>query len=460
MMPSARLEPHSVQRLFSIKARLRSTACSDAQWQRNPNDETQAGMNWVDSAYWRLSRGGSEHAPMRDPAGRLTVEEYPAGEVDMAARWTAHGVLPNIDMRPKYFAGDHLGVVGVGDDRYRDAIRNGPNLHAFLSKFEGEHGQRLHPSLLVRSDAYPGRPGSEAISSFMDIVVACVLLDSRVRAVTWRRNVGPFYTDAFEIYPWMIDSEGRRIVAQNAALWSVHDLDSFRGSSSPAVPVQDVGQEPAHPRLFRQLQAIWKARFIDGQEDWTARAVLRSLKMAASAMRLSSSTGSTESFYDYGRILSLWVSAFEILVHPGQTGTATRQRVLDLLKTIPWQSRLALDENHPADFGRGKIFHVPLANALYVRMNDLRNDFLHGNPVEPEKFRLDNGTWILSYPAAIFRMAMSTMLPDPDEVTREQALSGEKSREEYVQHLQETRYRSDCEECLLAAVRPQPADDK
>nr|WP_305038049.1 hypothetical protein [Neorhizobium galegae] len=378
----------------------------------------------------------------------------------MALKWTALGALPNLDMRSKVFVGEHLALVGAEDVRYQDALANGLNLQTFLSKFEGNHGQRLRPSLLVRSDAYPDRPNSEAISSFMDIVTACVVIDSRVRAVTWRRNVGPFYTDAFEIYPWMIDPEGKRLVAQNAAQWAVHELDRFRGIASAAVPVQEVGYDPTHPRFFKQLLAMWKSRFIDGNDDWRSRAVLRSLKMAASAMCLSSPTGSTESFYDYGRILSLWVSAFEILVHPGATGKANRQKVLDLLKTIPWQSKMAMEETHPADFGGGKTFNVRLANALYVKMYELRNDFLHGNPVEPEDFLLPNGTSILSFPPAIFRMALSTMLLDPDAVTREQAMSGLKSRDEYLQHLSTTRYRSDCEECLLAAVKPQPPDDE
>lgn len=377
----------------------------------------------------------------------------------MALKWTALGVLPNVDTVSNVFGGEYIALVGTQDIRYMDALANGPNLQTFLSKFEGNHGQRLRPSLLVRSDAYPDRPNSEAISSFMDIVTACVVLDARVRAITWRRNVGPFHTDAFEIYPWMIDGEGKRISAQNAALWAVHELDKFRGTASAAVPVQEVGNEPAHPRFFKQLHSIWKSRYIDGHDDWTSRAVLRSLKMASSAMRLSSTTGSTESFHDYGRILSLWVSAFEILVHPGATGTANRQKVLDLLKTVPWQSAMALEETHQADFGN-KVFDVRIANALYVKMNNLRNDFLHGNPVEPEQFRLSNGTSVLSFPAAIFRMALSTMLQDPDAVTRDQVLSGERSRDEWVDHLQATRYMTDCEECILAAVKPQPREDE
>lgn len=134
--------------------------------------------------------------------------------------------------------------------------------------------------------------------------------------------------------------------------------------------------------------------------------------------------------------------------------------MLDLIKTIPWQSQMMQDEVHEADFGGGKIANVRLANSLYVKMTNLRNDFLHGNPVRPEDFRLANGTMILSYPAALFRMALSTMLSDPDEVTPDDVRANRKTREEYGQHLQATRYRSDCEECLHAAVKPQPADDE
>ncbi|MGO7036182.1 hypothetical protein [Rhizobium ruizarguesonis] len=214
----------------------------------------------------------------------------------------------------------------------------------------------------------------------MDIVIACVVLDVRVRTVTWRRNVGPFYADAFEIYPWMITSEKGRLVAQNAATWAIHRLDKFRGTSSAAVPVQEVSEEPIHRRFFLQLHAIWKAQFIDGHDDWTSRAILRSLKMVTAALRLSSATGATDSYFDYGRILGHWVSAFEILIHPGPAGTVNRQKVLDMLKSIPWQSAKLQEEVHRAEFGGGKVGQVRLANALYARMYNLRNDFLHGNP--------------------------------------------------------------------------------
>lgn len=54
------------------------------------------------------------------------------------------------------------------------------------------------------------------------------------------------------------------LVAGNAAHWAVHELETFRGTASATVPVQEVGQKPAHPRFFKQLHEIWKSVFIDG----------------------------------------------------------------------------------------------------------------------------------------------------------------------------------------------------
>lgn len=378
----------------------------------------------------------------------------------MSNKWTALGVLPSVNVKPGYFSSDYLSLVGVPDPRYQEALVNGPNLVQFLGKFEGSHGELLRPSLLIRSDAYPDRPTAEAISSFRDIVVASIVLDVRVRTVTWRRNVGPVYADSFDIYPWMISPDGRRLVSENAAHWAIHDLDRFRGTASPTVPVQEVGHEPAHPRFFAQLYSLWKARYIEGSDNWSSRAVLRSLNMVTSALRLSSATGSSESFYDYGRALALWVSAFEILVHPGPAGTVNRQKVLDLISSIPWRSKILLDETHQAGFGGANVGTVRLANALYAKMYNLRNDFLHGNPVEPAAFRLLNATSILDYPAAIFRMALSTVLPDPDEIAADDVIAEKRTRDEYWLSIQQTAYKNDCEECLQAAVKPRPADDE
>ncbi len=42
----------------------------------------------------------------------------------MALKWSALGALPSIDMKPGYFAGDYMAVVGAYDGRYREAIAN------------------------------------------------------------------------------------------------------------------------------------------------------------------------------------------------------------------------------------------------------------------------------------------------------------------------------------------------
>lgn len=57
---------------------------------------------------------------------------------------------------------------------------------------------------------------------------------------------------------------------------------------------------------------------------WDDVALTRSLNMAYHASLLPAGTDTT--FYDVGRIVSLWVSAFEILVHPGGNGQASQAK--------------------------------------------------------------------------------------------------------------------------------------
>lgn len=46
----------------------------------------------------------------------------------MALKWTALGVLPNVDIVSNVFGGEYIALVGTQDIRYMDALANGPNL--------------------------------------------------------------------------------------------------------------------------------------------------------------------------------------------------------------------------------------------------------------------------------------------------------------------------------------------
>ena len=111
---------------------------------------------------------------------------------------------------------------------------------------------------------------------------------------------------------------------------------------------------------------------------WEDVALMRSLNMAYQASLLPAGTDTT--FYDVGRVVSLWVSAFEILVHPGGSGQANRDKVFEMIERTTWAIPASGQLAHDTG-GKAKVKRT-LASSLYQVLYECRNNFLHGNPVE------------------------------------------------------------------------------
>jgi hypothetical protein len=86
-------------------------------------------------------------------------------------------------------------------------------------------------------------------------------------------------------------------------------------------------------------------------------------------------------FYDFGVSVALWVSAFEILVHPGKNGKSDLPAVLALVSKARFNDRV-LKRRRRITY-RNQTLSGNAAEFLYWRLYMARNDFLHGNPVTP-----------------------------------------------------------------------------
>jgi len=371
--------------------------------------------------------------------------------------WTPIAVLPSVNIQTVKLGGPHIALLGSEDPRYRSLIEHSGDLRVFLSSITGSHGEGLHPGLLAVNREYIGKLPPEAVASFRDIIVASVVLGVRVEAALSVGSRGPFYSNSFDLYPWMIADEKDRVRAISPAIVALHKLQGFRGIACPALPTHTVEDQHVHESLFVALYNRWQMRYIEARDDWDHRAVLRSLNMAAAAMQLPV-TSVAETMYDWGRVLSLWVSAFEILVHPGEKERADRDKVLALLSSINWWRQKMTETCHPIAFGKHTEDRT-LAEWLYNRLYNLRNDYLHGNPVEASGFRMSNGTSILSCPAALYRMALTSRVPSGDSITREDVRSGRRSIEEYGRFYASTLFQASCEDCLIRAVDPDAEED-
>lgn len=140
----------------------------------------------------------------------------------------------------------------------------------------------------------------------------------------------------------------------------------------------------------------------DTMED---RRLFRSINMARTASRMPG--GSDATFYDAGRAVALWVSAFEILAHDGR---ADLTRVLRLLARAQWNSSRLTPQDHVVRH-RGHSLQTNIAGTIYEALYRARNDFLHGEPVTPATLRLTKcQRSALLFAAPLFRVALSAYL--------------------------------------------------
>jgi hypothetical protein len=115
--------------------------------------------------------------------------------------------------------------------------------------------------------------------------------------------------------------------------------------------------------------------------------------------------------YDVGRTLALWVSAFEILAHPGR-GKSDLAAVYGLFDRLAFHDRNVKAKRYFSfDPNRKKMSRGSLARWVYYELYRARNDFLHSNPVEPARLRpTGSRTNLLNLASPLYRLALSGFL--------------------------------------------------
>lgn len=368
--------------------------------------------------------------------------------------WRAIFALPSLSLAGPV-EGELAALVPVGDARLRRLTRHQRTLGAFLRRFSDNFGERVAPTvLLLRSDAPPAFGEIGAIASFRDAVAIAAVSAARAQELMRPRGHRVLFGDSFGFYPWMVDRHDEHLIGSTPAILGVHDVAAFRGQSAPALFRTPLDAGDLDAPLLDALLIRWRRRHLSDNPEWADIALMRSLNMAYHASLLPAASDTT--FYDVGRLISLWVSAFEILVHPGGSGVANRDRVFALLEQTPWQRNACADTAYDTG-GKTKVRRT-LASWLYQALNDRRNDFLHGNPIDRDALVLPvSGRNLFEYAAPLYRLALTAFLhltpsePMPD-TSRPRALGEAIARRMALLDPQRA-----VEDALLTAVRP-PAE--
>jgi hypothetical protein len=266
---------------------------------------------------------------------------------------------------------------------------------------------------MLRDGAAPTYRSTEATAAFRNIVALSVIPYSRASLASYPRSSGVFWGDAFLFHPWMVGRDNEHVVGQSPALLHVHLVEEFRGQTSPTVPVLDVSDRDVDRPLFDELARRWERGFKKKTRGHKDTKLFRSLNMAYNASLVP--TASSETLVvDIGRMLALWVSAFEILVHPGKGGVVTKDRVLDVLDhQAEWARKDVAAMTYPAFSGKNEpLRQRKLSSWFYSRLYEVRNDFLHGNPIASTSHRVERRgkKSLLDIAAPLYRFALSSTL--------------------------------------------------
>ena len=305
--------------------------------------------------------------------------------------WTPQAVLANVSFRTAIEAAP-AALVPPGDARVETVSAIHPIHAEFLRRFTDPFGERVHPTVLIlESDAVANYSRAAAMASIRDILSISIVPRARARHILHKGSSRVFYSKSFDFYPWMVSRNNEQLVAGTPGLTGLHDVRLFGGQSAPEVDAAQVSPRDLDKPLFDALVTRWRDGY--GRQDlsWDDSKLMRALNMAFHASQPPADQAAT--VFDYGRLLALWVSALEILVHTGDH--ADKAKVLKHLNGVAW---IATDCRKKAQ---------EVCRAIYRR----RNDFLHGNPIDVDTVQLlMTRDSLFGAAAPLFRMALAAFL--------------------------------------------------
>lgn len=307
----------------------------------------------------------------------------------MAEHWDLLFTLPNLSPSiPTKFKSDGYAICSGNDPMLKALASNAGNTTSLkmLEEFRTGNGEAYRPAcFLVRSSIPVAARTADAIRAFRNICAVA--------------TITPYYAT--------------RLANPGAAQWSVSWADQFQFGAFIAGSngwVQTIGpvlgtdnqiprQQPAgafgnptnfslivDDSLLERLFRAWHRCYLQGRDRRKLLRLFRALEVAFHASLFPDD--GLKSINDIGSRLALWVSALEVLSHPGTS--VNKRTVQKVLRDAPYGSKHLKSNRFVVYYGRGKSrqrFAATLPEALYDDLYWARNQFLHGNGVTVSTLR-------------------------------------------------------------------------
>lgn len=320
--------------------------------------------------------------------------------------WFIFFVLPEIQVR-QAIGNDLISIAPYDDPRVQEYISSNPYAKALAENFKDQFGRPTTPSFLMAADSIPDRLRDiEAIVGFRNAFALSVITKGHERSLSNLFVAYPLYSDYFQFYPITVGKDNDCFLIHSPALLGLDNKHKkFRGQTNPSLAGQCGMLAENDASLFSLILRAWERRFVKGRTEWSTTALFRSLEMAYRASAMPFANHATVN--DYGTSASLWVSALEILSHP-RRGKADLLTVLNLLEQFQWNDKSVKKRLYKVKH-RQQQRRVNLPQRLYKELYDIRNDFLHGNPISTNRlhpFRQKGKPGITRFAPLLYKVAL------------------------------------------------------
>jgi hypothetical protein len=330
----------------------------------------------------------------------------------MAESWDLVFLLPNLDPPLSTpFQSDGYVMCSGRDARLRRLADSAANRTALkmLGRFRTARGQKYRPGcFLIRADIPVAERDAETIRAFRNLSALATLTATYAQgleaphAVQWRVS----WSDQFLFGYYAAGRNGSVVTLNGAARGLDHAIPSMQPDAQFGDPTKwslDVDQP-----LLERLLSCWRRCYLQRMHRGKLRRLFRSLEVAFHAA-LFPADGLT-SINDVGTRIALWVSALEILCHPG--GSVNKREVQQWLAAAPFSSKEMTRLRYTISFQKKKL-RATLPEALYDDVYWARNQFLHGMPVKGRMLHYRQSTafaHLTHIAPVLFNVALLTFL--------------------------------------------------
>jgi hypothetical protein len=292
--------------------------------------------------------------------------------------WLFFGLLHNLTVKSS-IGNNYISVAPLTDPRVDSLRKRSPAFCKFVESFTDQFERQRHPSLLLLRKRKNVPPRPEGVLDFRNALAISSITQAWERYLGWGSQFDHLrFSNYFDFYPYTLTQDEAYLRTHTASLLGADTADRFHGQCSPSLGRSALNNEPFFDAvLFAALLDKWVEYHVKKKRGWSTRALFRSLGMAYRASALP-----PLDLYDLGTNLALWVSAFEILVHPGK-GAIGYKEVLDLLGNgiFLYNPKLEYRSYTILEGKKKQPRKVTLAQKTYYEIYQTRNAFLHGNPV-------------------------------------------------------------------------------